>query len=317
MPLSFRVPRAGFVQGPLLNAPSGKPAWTLVLADPGAALPEGAPQSAHEFNEALVKLGEAGLLHMKGGLSGLATCEFTKDATRTDAQQAELAASPAVKVAFDLLKARTWLLLVITGRNPDKHRLDKIVHLLGAEGTGEQDKHFDDAWLLTVLLHLYPTNPSKVATTPIPTFLEALHLIQQHEGMSVYAEVMRRIRDWSVATAERWLPLFVNILKNGATQAPVNAVTATSAMLVEPGVLHHAPAVLTCGADPDVPGGPRSSIVASVKEVDGPVVDGSFLAQDLAVMHLEPSQQSMTVRPGSILEWWPRGAQAARARCLS
>ena len=273
------LPHVRVLQGPLLGAPSGKPSYTMLIAAPGARVPDVLPQTPSALMEALRELSTGGLLNMDGGLvqGGLATCELSLPKTgRTKKQQEKLAAAPPIKYAFEVLKARAWLLLVSTGRDPDAFCFDKLVHLWSVRGNASQEVHFDDAWLLMMIMYLYPTKPTMVATEPIPTLVEALRWIEQEEDAK---HVSKLIAHWPFRMVERWLPLFVRIMQGCKTQAPVTAVPATSAVLIEAGVAHHAPAPPLRDDDD------RSSFFATLGKVSGKVVPGSFMSQDLASLY--------------------------------
>jgi hypothetical protein len=87
-----------------------------------------------------------------------------------------------------------------------------------------------------------------------------------------------------------WLPPLVGILADPHTAAPVKVVNGQSAMLVEPGLAHHAPAPPVPGYDPLCEGGDRGSVFATIAELPEtePKVLGSFLAQRLETLHLLP-----------------------------
>lgn len=279
----YRPPPARILRGPDVNAPSGRPAYTLVLADPAESIPFGAPRDVASFMKRLRDLKvvdpDAGLVQ-----AGLFSCQLTKPDERSKEQQAALAADSFIKYAFDMLKARAFMLLCATDRNPDEYRFDKIVHLLGVRGGQDQDIHFDDAWLLMLVMYMFPTKPTMVATSTIPTFGEAVRWVEQHEANNG-SDVFSRMSHWPLDMIRLWLPLFVNIMRGCLTDAPVKVVTATSCILVEAGVPHNAPKAPYPDFDPTIPAGERSSVFATIKKLSGPVVLGSFLAQDLGTLH--------------------------------
>lgn len=262
----------------------------MALTAPDATVPvgNGAAATVDDMVAVLKSLQEQGVPGSNVRLTqgGLRPFPLSKPAHRDDKQQALLADHPAIRHLFEALKLRAYQLLVASGRDPDKCRFDKLVWLLSVLGNADQAKHFDDMKLLKMLYYPYATAPTNVTMVQLPTLGDALRWIEDHESCNG-AKAHSLLGSWPFAMVMRWLAPLVAVMQDPPTKPPVKVVNCQSAMLVEPGVVHHSPAPPFPGFDPMCEGRNRGSVLVTIMELpeDAPVVRGSFLAQELATLH--------------------------------
>ena len=227
----------------------------------------------------------------KGGKvqGGLTPFTLTKLKGRTVTQQKKVANTPIFNAVFELSKVRGYQLMKATGRNPDEYIFDKIVSLLAAVGDKEQAKHFDDDSILQLLVYPWATVPTMVTLCRRPTLAEAVQWIRVNEP-NLGKDAFDLLADWPFATADRWIPLLVAVMMNPPTAPPIRVVNRESAMLLDPGVVHHSPLAPWSSHDPLIPKGDlnRVSIFSTIVKRPLGAVPGSWLRQDLATLHMVP-----------------------------
>ena len=238
----------------------------------------------------MATLEAGGIVGSDGGMvqGGLKAFTFTKLPGRPVAQQKTVASTPMIHALFELLKVRGYELLKASGRDPDAYIFDKIVSLLAALGDVAQAKHFDDDSILQLLCYPWATVPTMVTLCRRPTFAEAMQWIQENEP-NRGADVFALIADWPFAMARRWIPLLVHVMMNPPTAPPISVVNRESALLLEPGVVHHSPAAPYSSHDALIPpgNGNRVSIFSTVVKRPGGALPGSWMRQDLTTLHKE------------------------------
>ena len=277
----------GSLSSPLLSSSLPVSSPTHAISPPADA--DSLLADIEKLTAALDGLNRKRIKGSEGGLvqGGLQPYVFTKLEARSLAHQVKVAQTPEVRAAFELLKHRAYELLVASGRNPDEYQFDKIQWLMGVLGNVDQDKHFDDATMLMLLLYIFPTVPTKVSRVMVPDMPESLAWIKSTEGTEGLKTVMKLIGGWTVSMMNLWQPLLVGIMSDPPTAPPIKVVNRESAFLLEAGVPHNAPAPPWPGHDPLVPGGKRGSVFATLARLPPsmPVVDGSFMAQNLETLH--------------------------------